>query len=101
MNWTREVLAERFGWVDTKLEPKVEGRGNDTAYQELDSIAPRHRLSVKEYLQKEQGKNMYVVSILPQAMAWEIAHPSVLLCGSRKTIMNRRSPPPYKKTKHE
>ncbi|CAK0851978.1 unnamed protein product [Prorocentrum cordatum] len=101
MNWTREVLAERFGWVDAKLEPKVEGRGNTTAYKDLDTIAPRHRLNISEYLRVEAGVNMYVVSIIPQVMAWEVAHPSVLLCGSRRKMVDRRSAPPYKLGKHE
>lgn len=100
MNWTREELKRKYGWVDAKLEPKVESRGNDTGYADLDALSKRHRLNVSEYLRVEDGKNVYVVSILPQAMAWEVAHPSVLLCGSRKTILNKRSPPPYTKTKH-
>jgi len=101
MNWTREELIKRFGWVDAKLEPKVEGRGNDTAYADLDSIAPSHRLNVSEYLRLEEGRNMYVVSIIPQEMAWEVAHPSVLLCGSRRKQLNKNTKPPYKKRKHE
>lgn len=101
MNWTREELVKRFGWVDAKLEPKVEARGNDSGYADLDSNAPRHRLNISEYLRKEDGKNMYVVSIIPQAMAWEVAHPSVLLCGSRREMLDKTSKPPYKKTKHE
>ena len=44
---------------------------------------------------------MYVVSIIPQAMAWEVAHPSVLLCGSRRQQLNRETKPPYKLKKHE
>eukprot|EP00931_Biecheleriopsis_adriatica_P089546 TRINITY_DN63658_c0_g1_i1.p1 TRINITY_DN63658_c0_g1~~TRINITY_DN63658_c0_g1_i1.p1 ORF type:complete len:625 (+),score=117.46 TRINITY_DN63658_c0_g1_i1:48-1877(+) len=102
MNWTREDLVKRFGWVDCKLEPKVESRGNDSGYADLDAAAPSHRLSIEEYLRIEEGKNMYVVSIIPQAMAWEVAHPSVLLCGSRREMVDKRSKPPkYRKTKHE
>lgn len=101
MGWTREVLAEKFGWVDAKLEPKVEARGNHSAYGDLEAAAPSHRINISEYLRVEEGKNMYVVSILPQAMAWEVAHPSVLLCGSRRKMVNRQTPPPYKLTKHE
>lgn len=100
MGWTPEVLKERFGWVDVKLEPKIEARGNDTAYKELDRLAPSHRLNISEYLRLEKGKNMYVVSIIPQKMAWEVAHPSVLLCGSRKKILNKRSKPPHAMTEH-
>ena len=44
---------------------------------------------------------MYVVSIIPQEMAWEVAHPSVLLCGSRRKQLNKNTKPPYKKRKHE
>lgn len=40
---------------------------------------------------------MYVVSIIPQEMAWEVAHPSVLLCGSRRKQLNKNTKPPYKK----
>mmetsp|Transcript_49727 Transcript_49727/g.118534 ORF Transcript_49727/g.118534 Transcript_49727/m.118534 type:complete len:585 (+) Transcript_49727:99-1853(+) len=102
MQWTKEVLSEKFGWVDAKLEPKVEARGNNTAYKDLDSISKNHRLSISEYLRVEEGKNMYVVSTIPQAMAWEVAHPSVLLCGSRRTMLDKGSKPPkYKTTKHE
>merc|ERR1719469_1849124 len=91
MNWTKEVLKERFGWVHAKLEPKIEGRGNDTAYADLDRIAPEHRLTVDDYLKYEEGKNIYVVSIIPQDMAWEVVHPSVLLCGSRTKMINKRT----------
>eukprot|EP00438_Fugacium_kawagutii_P025306 Skav201466 [mRNA] locus=scaffold663:53443:59592:+ [translate_table: standard] len=49
MNWTRDELIKRFGWVEAKLEPKVEGRGNDTAYADLDKIARSHRLNVSEF----------------------------------------------------
>ena len=109
--------------VDTVLQ--VEARGNDTAYEALDRLAPSHRLNVSEYsrleagvvgsslacfvhmsgslavLTLQEGKNMYVVSIIPQAMAWEVAHPSVLLCGSRRKQLDREAGPPYKETKHE
>ena len=44
---------------------------------------------------------MYVVSIIPQQMAWEVAHPAVLLCGSRRNQLNRDTKPPYKKKTHE
>mmetsp|Transcript_16116 Transcript_16116/g.36126 ORF Transcript_16116/g.36126 Transcript_16116/m.36126 type:complete len:591 (+) Transcript_16116:69-1841(+) len=101
MDWTKEVLTEKFGWVDAKLEPKVEARGNDTAYKELDAISRNHRMSVAEYLRVEKGKNMYVVSTIPQAMAWEVAHPMPLLCGSRRKMLNRQSKPPYTTTEHE
>jgi len=101
MNWTREVLEEKFGWVETKLEPKTESRGNDSAYEELDRLAPNHRLSISDYLRMEQGKNMYVVSIIPQVMAWEVAHPSVLLCGSRKKMVRKDTKPPYQIGNHE
>jgi len=101
MSWTREVLIERFGWVDAKLEPKTESRGNDTAYKELDSISPKHRLNVSEYLRVEGGKNVYVVSIIPQVMAWEVAHPAVFLCGSRRMMLDKHTEPPYKLSKHQ
>lgn len=100
MEWTKETLAERFGWVDAKLEPKIEGRSNNTAYKDLDQISPRHRLNVSDYLRLEEGKNIYVVSIIAQAMAWEVAHPSVLLCGSRRIMLDKDTQP-YKLTKHE
>jgi len=100
MGWTREVLKERFGWVDAKLEPKIEARGNNTGYADLDANAPSHRLNISEYIRIEKGKNMYVVSIIPQEMAWEVAHPSVFLCGSRSRILNRRTKPPYKVMAH-
>lgn len=44
---------------------------------------------------------MYVVSIIPQEMAWEVAHPAVLLCGSRRHQLNKRTKPPYKTKRHE
>eukprot|EP00747_Dinoflagellata_sp_TGD_P206528 gnl/TRDRNA2_/TRDRNA2_80228_c0_seq1.p1 gnl/TRDRNA2_/TRDRNA2_80228_c0~~gnl/TRDRNA2_/TRDRNA2_80228_c0_seq1.p1 ORF type:complete len:618 (+),score=131.12 gnl/TRDRNA2_/TRDRNA2_80228_c0_seq1:46-1899(+) len=100
MNWTKEVLAKRFGHFDAKLEPKVEARGNDTAYRDLDSHSSHHRLTIQDYLETEEGKNMYVVSIIPQEMAWEVAHPAVLLCGSRSVYLNKREKPPYKIAKH-
>lgn len=100
MGWTKEVLTERFGWVEAKLEPKLEARGNDTAYRDLDTASPRHRLNISEYLRVEAGRNMYVVSVIPQDMAWEVAHPSVLLCGSRRKILSKKSRPPYEVTDH-
>eukprot|EP00927_Polykrikos_kofoidii_P006880 TRINITY_DN1279_c0_g1_i4.p1 TRINITY_DN1279_c0_g1~~TRINITY_DN1279_c0_g1_i4.p1 ORF type:complete len:632 (+),score=82.66 TRINITY_DN1279_c0_g1_i4:80-1975(+) len=96
MKWTPDVLRERFGWVDVKLEPKIETRDNDTGYIDLDAISPTHRLNISEFLRLEKNKNIYVVSVLPQPMAWEVAHPSVLLCGSRRKIVDKRSSPPYK-----
>jgi len=101
MNWTREELGKRFGWVDAKLEPKVEGRGNNTAYRDLDKMTKDHRLNISEYLRLEEGKNVYVVSIIPQVMAWEVAHPATLLCGSRKVMVDKGSQPPYTLDKHE
>jgi len=101
MNWTRETLSERFGWVDAKIEPKSEARGNDTAYRELEILVPQHRLNISEYLRIESGKNIYVVSIIPQVMAWEVAHPAVFLCGSRRKMADKRTKPPYKLRKHE
>lgn len=101
MNWTRQVLRDRFGWVDAKLEPKTEGRGNATAYRELERLAPRHRLNISDYLHLEPGNNIYVVSIIPQVMAWEVAHPAALLCGSRQVMVNKETEPPYKLGKHE
>ena len=58
-------------------------------------------LNLIEFFLREEGKNMYVVSIIPQQMAWEVAHPAVLLCGSRKNQLDRDTKPPYKKKKHE
>lgn len=100
MNWTREVLTEKFGWVDAKLEPKVEGRQNQTAYSDLEAMSRNHRLNISEYLRLEKDRNVYVVSVIPQVMAWEVAHPASLLCGSRRIILDKESPPPYKTRPH-
>lgn len=100
MNWSKDVLKERFGWVDAKVEPKVEGRSNDTAYKDLEKLTPTHRVNLSTYLDIEEGRNIYVVSTVPQEMAWEVAHPSSLLCGSRQTILDRGSKPRYRTGPH-
>ena len=38
---------------------------------------------------KDKG---YAVSILPQPMAWEVTVPHCLLCGSRRTLVDRDDP---------
>ena len=70
MNWTREELAKRFGWVDAKLEPKVEGRGNNTAYKEQPCVAntkkqtktPAHttKKPSNEHKQKQKHTNQHI-----------------------------------------
>lgn len=70
--WDEGYLREKFGWVDLKLEPATEDRGNKFAYTDLETheYAPEQkthgRLNITTFLDVNKGKNMYAVSILPQ-----------------------------------
>jgi len=96
--WADEgFLREHYGGIDLKIEPKLEARGDDTQYVDSDSVG--HRMNVNDYLDQNQHKNIYAVSILPQQMAWDCNIVPAVLCGSRNkqlNIKNKRSfPHPY------
>eukprot|EP00398_MALV-I-01_sp_L67-1_P000418 gene418-69_t len=78
--WTEEYLLENYGDIALKLEPKLEGRGNTSAYVTM----PKSRILLKDFVKDMRTANMYAVSILPQSLAWEVTVPPALLCGSRK-----------------
>lgn len=78
--WDEEYIKKHFGWVDLKIEPKIENRGNGPI---LDNMPKR--LKISEYFKTFHTSPLYAVSILPQAMAWDVNFPGPMLCGGRKT----------------
>jgi hypothetical protein len=92
--WSMEYVEENFGWVDVKTEPKAESRGNNTAYADMEQskILRHHRGNIKEFLAESRaGKSLYAVTILPQAMSWDIPVFSGLLCGGRRKQLDPRT----------
>jgi len=84
--WTPEYIAENFGNVDLKIEPKKESRGDSSVLNFL----PK-RLSVKEFMKRRIKDNVYAVTIIPQSMAWDVNVPSSVLCGSREKTFDKWS----------
>eukprot|EP00929_Paragymnodinium_shiwhaense_P117021 TRINITY_DN8710_c1_g1_i1.p1 TRINITY_DN8710_c1_g1~~TRINITY_DN8710_c1_g1_i1.p1 ORF type:complete len:574 (+),score=66.31 TRINITY_DN8710_c1_g1_i1:80-1801(+) len=85
--WDPDYLKKNFGWVEVKLEPKNESRleSPEGAYKDID-LRPefRHHRTTVTMLLDNPELNLYAISILPQAMSWDIDMPPSLLCGSRK-----------------
>ena len=77
--WDKEYLAEKFGDVQLKLEPKLEARGDHSAYIDVDKY--HHRIDIKNYLKEMETKNIYAVSIIPYEMAKEVNIVPSILCG--------------------
>jgi hypothetical protein len=86
--WNEEHLDRKFGWIELKMEPKVESRGNRTAY--IHTTEHHHRANLS-YLMKAQGAgmNIYAVTALPQPMAWEVNIPKQV----RDQYTQLRTPP--------
>lgn len=100
--WTEQLLREKYGWADVKIEPKNESRLEKGAYSDIegpDAKWEHHRTNIAGIIDNP-GKNIYAITILPQAMAWDFDLPWSLLCGSRTEQYNVRSkrtesPHPY------
>jgi len=108
-------FMKNFGDVGLKLEPRKEDRGNNKAYEDMESFlrekstkssssddsdnndssieegeddrdeAANHRTQISDFLTRGKGREAFAVSILPQKMAWDCGIPSALLCGSRRS----------------
>jgi len=91
--WDKEYLAEKFGDVQLKLEPKVEARGDHSAYTDVDIY--HHRTDIKTYLKEMETKNIYAVSIIPYEMAKEVNIVPSILCGSRNLPYDGEYPHPF------
>jgi hypothetical protein len=77
-NWSDpEYLTAHFGSLEAKLETRVEARGDRMFSKSLN----RSRATISEIVNR--SVDGYVVSVVPQAMAWEIPVPVCVLCGSR------------------
>ena len=70
-----EYLLETFGDIEAKVENRYESRGDRRADR------PPSRASVADIINGEIDG--YVVSVVPQKMAWEVNVPRAVLCGSR------------------
>lgn len=82
--WDEGYIRDKFNWVNLKVEPKIESRGDDSILDKL----PK-RLTIDKYFDRMRTTNLYAVSVLPQAMAWEVNFPSSMLCGGRKKQRSR------------
>ena len=92
--WSEDYLLARFGDVAVKVEPAQEDRGSGLAYERLHMHVPENgRMSLRELLELPAEASAYAVSILPQAMAWDIAVPPTVLCGGRHQRLPKRGSP--------
>ncbi len=92
--WNDKYLMYNYGDIALKVEPKIESRGNETAYKSM----PAHRILLKDFIKSMKTHNQYAVSILPQKLAWDVTVPPALLCGSRLKLKNSEDeevPHPY------
>lgn len=93
-NWDEKYILDKFGWVDLKLEPKVEARGDQSAYTDIEGTGMHHRINVSEFMtgtKNFKDNNMYAVTIVPQAMAWDVTVPPSMMCGGRGQYFNPRT----------
>jgi hypothetical protein len=95
--WDEDYILKNYGWVDLKLEPGIEMRGNRKVMD-----AKGHRLNVSKYFRDHQPSHpdykpntatghSYAVSILPQPLGWDVTVPACLLCGSRETLIDKNN----------
>eukprot|EP00746_Dinoflagellata_sp_MGD_P006614 gnl/MRDRNA2_/MRDRNA2_112985_c0_seq1.p1 gnl/MRDRNA2_/MRDRNA2_112985_c0~~gnl/MRDRNA2_/MRDRNA2_112985_c0_seq1.p1 ORF type:complete len:601 (-),score=96.05 gnl/MRDRNA2_/MRDRNA2_112985_c0_seq1:224-1969(-) len=93
--WDEKYVLDKFGWVDLKLEPKIESRGDHEAYGDLENDEiQHHRTSVAKFITGKRNykeSNMYAVTIVPQAMAWEVTVPPSMMCGGRGKTFDPRA----------
>lgn len=87
--WDEDYIKKHFGWVDLKIEPKIENRGNSPILNNM----PK-RLNISTYFETMRESTLYAVSILPQEMAWDVNFPAPMLCGGRnkKPSLDSRNP---------
>ena len=72
-----DYLISQFGGLEAKIEPKLEARG--------DSADPKPTSSGRARIVDILNGSVdgYVVSVVPQPMAWDVLVPSCVLCGQR------------------
>ena len=73
-----EYLKGRFGDLEAKIEVKLESRGDRRFHKPLES----GRAKISHIIDGQVDG--YVVSVVPQAMAWEVNVPNAILCGKRE-----------------
>ena len=71
-------LVSSFGDLEAKIEPRLESRGDAS----VKKPAIKSRATVREIVQGTVDG--YVVSVVPQAMAWDVKVPKCMLCGRRE-----------------
>jgi len=80
-----DYLTRSFGDIEAKIESRYEGRGDSR------SKVSRSRAKVSDIVNGELDG--YVVSVVPQKMAWEVNVPHAVLCGSReRSYLDLESP---------
>jgi hypothetical protein len=93
--WDEEYLKSKFGWVDLKIEPKMEVRGDMSVLSVMD-----HRMNVSEFLPRNLNENIYGVSIMPYEMAWDVNIPSSVMCGGRRQTFDAQEHVVMQCTRH-
>jgi hypothetical protein len=73
-----EYLVSHFGDLKAKIEHRHESRGDHFAGK----VVRSGRSTISDIVEKKVDG--YVVSVVPQPMAWDISIPSCVLCGSRE-----------------
>ena len=77
-NWKdASYLKRNFGDLSAKIEVKKEARGDRSVSKPVST-----RATIAEIL--DGSVDGYVVSVVPQPMAWEVVVPSAVLCGDRE-----------------
>ncbi|RDD46653.1 Lysine-specific demethylase 8 [Trichoplax sp. H2] len=74
--WDDEYLLKNYGNLDVLVEKKVENR----------SYSPR-RMVLKAFLNQYKKEDIYVVTVLPDAMRPEVQIVPSVLCGTFKTYL--------------
>ncbi|EDV29594.1 uncharacterized protein TRIADDRAFT_52143 [Trichoplax adhaerens] len=74
--WTDDYLLKNYGDLDVLVERKVENR----------SYSPR-RMVLKGFLKQYRKEDIYVVTVLPDAMRPEVQIVPSVLCGTFKTYL--------------
>ena len=75
--WTDEYVREHFGDLEVKMEGKVE-KGGDLPVSELGA----GRMAIREFLNRYETDNVYVVSQLPEPMYGDVSVLPCLTCGA-------------------
>ena len=72
-----EYLLSHFGDLEAKIETRLEARGD----AQMGKPVRSGRATVREIVGKKIDG--YVVSVVPQPMAWDVSVPRCVLCGKR------------------